>query len=484
MSAGTIGLPGAVKRILKPPQGVIDRRAVMTTLANSANLEIREAFVFPASFGQKRIWPKNPREAEYNIPTAFRVLGSFDMHIFSRSVREVVNRHESLRTRFQDTDGEISQIIETDFEAEVPMIDLESESPETREDAARRLIHKEINAPFDLYSLPLWRVTVLRMGAQNHVLVVVISHIICDGWSIGLLLREVSLLYSAFVSGQPSPLIELFVQYADFSEWEREAIQDNSFKNHLAYWKEHLSRTIALNLPYDRPKGMPSPFRDGSYTFSLESGVAEKLTRLTEERHVSLNMILLAAYQTLLYRYTGQRDIVVGCNVARRTRPQVQAVIGLFAQPLVMRGKLSGELSFCQLLEQVREITVDGYAHQDTPFGLVLRELMPEYDARRPYIFQTMFNLSNPPPQGLRLGTAVIDGFEIDYVPKRMEISVFAMEKKDTISFSVLYEDMFNPETIAGMFQYYADLLGNIVDHPESSLDVLLSSTNVRDDGQ
>ena len=456
----------------------------MTIAVNSNSVGLRQAFVFPASFGQKRIWPNNPRQADYNIPTALRVLGFFDIEAFRWSVREVVGRHEALRTCFQAVEGEISQVIETDFEVEVPVIVLEAQHPEMREDAARRLIHEEINAPFDLYSSPLWRVKVIRFDDQDHVLLVVLHHIICDGWSVSVLLREVSLLYLAFISGQPSPLPELSIQYADFSEWERESVQSKSFEKHLAYWKLHLSGTTTLKLPYDRPKGAPSPIRDGCYAFSLNAELAARLTRLTLEQNASLHMILMAAYQTLLYRYTGQQDIVVACNVARRNSPAVQEVIGLFAQPLVMRAKLSGGQSFHQLLEHVKDITLAAYEHQDVPFSLVLKELASEHDPHRPYIFQTMLNLSNLPPEQLRLGTAAITGFETDYVPRRMEISVFAIEQQDVISFSVLYEDMFNPETIAGMFQFYVALLRDVVDHPEQSLDTLLLNTSIHSPGE
>jgi NRPS condensation-like uncharacterized protein len=450
----------------------------MTTLANSDNPDAMEAFVFPASFGQKRLWPKNPRAAAYNIPDSIRIFGPFDLEAFRRSVQEIMNRHEALRTRFAVMDGEVCQVIETDIEAEVPVTDLGSEPPGEREGAARRMIQDEVNAPFDLYCAPLWRIKLFRLGDQDHVLVLVMHHIISDGWSIGVILEEISLLYSAFIAGKPSPLSEPPIQYADFSEWERESLQEKSFDKHLAYWKEHLSGTTALNLPYDRPKGTPSPGGAGSYTFSLEKELVENLTRVTQEQNVSLNMILLAAYQTLLYRYTGQQDIVVGCNVARRNWPSVKKVVGLFAHPLALRGKLSGELSFYELLAQVKETTLAAYTYQDVPFALVLKELAEEHDPQRPYIFQTMFNLLNLPPWQLRLGPTEIRRFEIDFSPARMDISIFAIEQKESVLVSVLYDHMFNAETIAGMFQYYAALLRNIIDHPEKSLESLLLSTS------
>lgn len=459
--------------------------SVMTTLANSDNpAATSEGFVFPASVGQKRLWPKNPREAAYNIPDAIRVVGPFDVDAFRRSFREVVNRHESLRTRFTVVDEEVCQVIEPDMESEIPLTDLASEPTEEREGAARRLIEAEINAPFNLYRAPVWRVKVFRLGDQDHVIAVVLHHIIADGWSIGVILREVSQLYSAFISGLPSPLPELSLQFADFSEWEREALQGGAFDRHLEYWRAQLSGTTALNLPYDRPKDSPSPGRGGACTFRLEGELLEKLARLNLERNASLNMTLLAAYQVLLYRYTGQTDLVVGCNVARRNLPAVQGVIGLFAHPLVLRAKLSGKSGFLELLAQVKEITVAAYTHQDVPFALVLKELAPEHDPKRPYIFQTMFNLLNLPPWQLRLGTAALSRFEFDYSPARMDISVFAMEQKDAVSFSVLYDHMFNAETIAGMFRYYVALLRDIVDHPEKSPDALLATADAGNAGR
>ena len=433
----------------------------MTTSVDAKNpVASGKVFIFPASFGQKRIWPQNPSQSIYNMPDAVRVLGPLDVEALRRSVREVVRRHESLRTRFLATNGEISQIIETEVEVEVPVVDLGSESLEMREGAARRLIQKEINAPFDLQSVPLWRVKLFHLGDQDHIVVLVLHHIISDGWSMGVMLREVSLLYSAFVSGQPSPLPELPLQYADFSEWERESMQGKAFEKELAYWKAHLSGTTALNLPYDRPKLSPSySGRGGSYGFRVEGRLAEKLRSLTQQQNASLNMTLLAVYQTLLYRYSGQQDIVVGCIAARRNWPAVQGIIGYFANPLVIRTRLSGEWSFYQLLVQVKEITIAAYERQHIPFYCVLQELAPEHDPNRPSIYQTMFNLQNFPPYEFRLGTAAISHFEIDFAPARMDISVFATDTGEIIPFAVLYDqDLFNPETISSMFQYYVVL--------------------------
>jgi hypothetical protein len=444
----------------------------MTIFANTCASEAdRKFFIFPASFGQRRLWfnhQKHPDQAVYHISGAARAVGFFDLEAFRRSIREIAHRHEALRTRFVTVEGEPHQVIEMEIDVEVPVIDLGSMSWEEREQAVRRLVGEEINAPFDLQSVPLWRVKLFRVDDQDHVLLIVMHHIISDGWSMGVMLGEVSLLYSAFISGSPSPLPELSVQYADFSEWERALLRGTTLEKHLAYWKTQLAGTKALNLPYDRPKQSPPPGKGASYSLHLDRGLAEELRSLSQRENVTLYMTLLAAYQTLLYRYTGQRDIAVGCNIARRTQPEVEGVIGYFANNLILRTKLSGMWTFHQLLAHVKETALAAYAHQDIPLDRIVQELELERDPTRPLLFHVTFTLQNLPHSELRLGTMVLWPFETDIAPAKHDISVFITDTGDSMLFGVLYnKDLFDPDTITGLFKHYAILLQSIVDHPE-----------------
>lgn len=453
----------------------------MTNPANAGTpRQTRTIVAFPASFGQKRMWlydRKNYRRSVLNMYSAVRVLGAFDVEAFRASVREVVRRHESLRTYFLAIDGEPNQIIAAEIEVEVPVVDLRCQSPKVPEDAVLELIQEEISAPFDLHCAPLWRIRLFRLGAQDHALAFVMHHIISDGWSIGIMLQEVSLFYSAFISGRSFSLPELPMQYAEFSEWEREAMRGKIFQTQLAYWKAHLSGTRTLHLPYDRPR-RSTPFGPGgSYSFSVDEPLTLDLRNLCRQRKATLHMILLAIFQMLLYRYTGEHDIVVGSNVARRNMPEVRGVIGFFVNTVAIRTRLSGEWSFYQLLDQVREITLAAYENQDIPFSCVLNELASEMYPGRPPICQTSFNGNNFPRSDFQLGAAVLRPLEINFSPARQEISVFATDMDKAISFGVTYDqDLFELKTIANMFQHYLFLLRNIVYHPEQAVSQISSA--------
>jgi hypothetical protein len=299
-------------------------------------------------------------------------------------------------------------------------------------------------------------------------------HIISDGWSIGVMLGEVSLLYSAFDSKTSSPLPELPIQYADFSEWEREMLRGKALDKQLAYWKSQLSGTQALKLPYDRPKHSPPPGRGAAFSLRLEPALAESLRNLSQQQNVTLYMTLLAAYQTLLYGYTGQTDIAVGCNIARRTRAEVQGLIGYFANNLILRTRLSEEWSFRELLVRVKEIALDAYAHQDIPLDRVIQELGPERDPNRPLIFHATFTLQNLPSSDFRLGTAVLRSFDVETAPAKHDISVFVTDPGGSILLDALYNrDLFDPDTIAGLFRNYELLLHRVAGQPEQSLSEL-----------
>lgn len=434
----------------------------------------QELFMVPASFTQRRLWfldQLTPGRAIYNLPSAVRIVGRFDVEALRRSVQEVVRRHESLRTYFGATKGEPQQIITPQMKVDLPLIEVSLDSEDRNELEVRRQVQKAIDAPFNLQEAPLWRIVLVRMAENDHVMAIVMHHIISDGWSLGVLSNEIFRLYAAFTSGRASPLPELPIQYADFSEWQREYLQGEVLEELLGYWTTQLTGTKALDLPLDRPRPSTPAGKGAAYMFRLEKALSERLQSLSWQHKATLYMTLLAAYQTLLFRYTGQQDIAVGSAIAGRTRPEVEDLIGFFVNTLVMRTKLSRRWSFHQLLENVKETTLGAYAHQDIPFDRLVQELLPDRDLQGPLLFQVAFNLQNVPRSKFRLGLAELTPFEFEFTSTKFDMSVFLAEEDSGISFGVIYDQvLFAPATIAGMFQRYCVLLQSIVDNPDQKL--------------
>lgn len=435
-----------------------------------------QVFIFPASLSQKRVWlayRKNPEHAFYNIPGVLRALGHLDIQALRWSAREVTRRHESLRTRFREVNSELQQVIETQIDVDIPVIDVHSDSGEDTEQAVLRMVQQEVDTPFDLESAPLWRARLFRLGEEDHILVFVMNHGISDGYSLGVMQAEVSLLYSAFISGKPSPLPEPAIQYADFSEWERKLVRDKILDTQMTYWKKQLYGMHALSLPYDRPKLSPPPGRAGSHILRIEQELEEKLKSLSQQQGATLYMTLLAAYHALLYGWTGHCDIGVGCNIARRTRPEVANLIGWVSNTLIIRVQICAEWSFLELLARVKETTLAGYANQDIPMTLVDQELAAG-NPNPPLLFNLAFTLLNFSRSPFQLGNTVLKPIEFDTPLVRHDITVFVSE--NPIILRVSYNrDLFDPETISALFQRYERLLQDFVSDPERTLSNCLS---------
>lgn len=454
------------------------------TTSALANGEVQdssqELFAFPASIMQRRLWfldQMTPGSSLYNIPDAVRIVGPLDLDALNRSVQELVQRHESFRTFFQATKGEPQQVIAREIQAElpIPIIIANSETKEQREAAVRRHIEQLMNVPFNLYQAPLWRLRLYRIAEDDHVLATVVHHIIFDAWSLGVLWRDVAQIYAAFVAGRPSPLPELPIQYADFSEWQREYLQGKVLEEQLGYWKARLTGTKALNLPFDRPRPSTPSSKGALHSFMLEDTLTQRLRRLSQQHTATLYMTLLAAWQTLLFRYTGQTDISVGSAIAGRTRHEVKDLVGFFVNTLVMRTKLSGHWSFHELLQNVKETTLGAYEHQEIPFDRLVQELSPDRDAKGPVIFQLTFNLQNVPIPKVRLGRAELSSFRFEVDSPKFDISVFLIEAADGgISFDAGYNrELFDADTIAEIFERYRILLQSVVENPGEALSKL-----------
>jgi aspartate racemase len=353
----------------------------------------------PLSFSQRRLWfvhQLDPDSACYNEPTAVRLVGRLNMDVFERCVNEIIKRHEILRAIFAAVEGVVVQAIRETINLTLPVVDLREFSTEERDAEIRRLALEEFQKPFDLSQGPLLRVKLIRTAEEEHVLLLTAHHIIFDGWSIGVFFDELAALYGAFCGDRPSPLSALPIQYADYAYWQRKFLEDQVLETHFAYWKEKLGGSLpVLELPTDRPRPAIQTTRGARHYISFPKSLAEALKALSQREEATLFMTLLAAFQTLLYRYTEQDDILVGSPVAGRNWAEVEPLIGCFLNTVVFRTDLSGNPSFRELLRQVRQVATEAYAHQEFPFEQLVEKLHPERDMSRNPLFQVMFVIQN-----------------------------------------------------------------------------------------
>jgi amino acid adenylation domain-containing protein len=450
--------------------------------------EEAEVFVFPASFAQQRLWfldqlfPGNPF---YNVSAALRLTGSLNLAALEQTFNEIVRRHEALRTTFRMLEGELVQVIapvETypsgtaspnrrNVSTLLAIIDLRFLSAAEKEAETRRLATEERSRPFDLSSEPLLRVMLLQLDSSEHVLLLNLHHIICDGWSIGVLIRELGTLYTAFSNNQPSPLPELPIQYADFADWQREWLQGEVLETQLAYWKQQLDNLPLLNLPTDRPRKATPTYRGATQFLELPKNLSEKLEALSQRQGVTLFMTLLAAFQTLLYRYTQQSDIVVGSAIANRNRYEIEGLIGFFVNSLVLRTNLSGNPTFLELLARVREVALGAYAHQDLPFEKLVEELHPERNLSHHPLFQVAFSLQNTPIEALELPGLTLSQRDFDTPSAKFDLEFHMWQSLDGLRGQVIYStDLFDDTTITRMLGHFQTLLESIVANPEQHL--------------
>ncbi len=432
----------------------------------------------PLSFAQQRLWfldqlqPGNPA---YNIPAAVRLKGALNVAVLEQTFQEIIKRHEALRTTFNSVEGRPAQVIISSFKFTLPIVNLRELSQAEREAEAMRLAAEEARQPFDLTKWPLLRVTLLHLDETEYLLLLTVHHIVADGWSMGVLVREVAALYEAFCSGKPSPLPELSVQYADYAVWQINWLQGEVLEAKLADWKQQLGQILPpLQLPAKQPRSAVSSERAEIQKFQLDRQVSEALSALSRQQNVTLFMTLLAALQTLLYRYTNQEDIVVGTDLANRTQVETEALIGFFVNILVLRTDMRGNPTFRQLLDRVREVTLKAYAHQDLPFDKLVEELRPDRSLSQTPLFQVLFVMQNAPMPTLEMAGLTLMPVAIDSGTAKFDFALFVSETETGIIGSWKYNsDLFDRETIAQMSNRFETLLGSIVAQPDSRLNTL-----------
>jgi amino acid adenylation domain-containing protein len=427
------------------------------------------------SFAQQRLWfldRLEPNRASYNVPRAIRMTGSLEVVALRRTLNELVARHEPFRTRFAEVDGTLRQIISADARIPLPVTDLSRLPPDERNLKSQQLAMEEAARPFDLAQGPVIRAGLLRLSADEHVLLLTTHHIVSDAWSAGILLQEIGELYNSFASRKPSPLSPLPIQYADFAEWQREWLQGEVLEEQLGYWKEQLAGATVLNLPADRPRTTTPTFRGAYESLALSELLSRELGELSKREGATIFMSLLAAFQTLLWRYTGQEDIVIGSPIAGRNRAEIEGLIGFFVNTLALRTSAAGNPTFRELLGRVKETALGAYAHQDLPFEKLVEELQPERDLGRNPLFQVMFQFQNSSRSMLKLEGLTLDSLDVSTKTAKFDLTLAALEKDAVLNLVMEYStDLFDRETIRRMLRHYATLLDGIIANPDLRID-------------
>jgi hypothetical protein len=428
----------------------------------------------PLSFAQQRLWfldQLTRGHPYYNESNTLRLSFPLNVAAMERSVNEVVRRHEALRTTFIVVDGQPVQVIAPTLTLPVPVVDLRALPELRRQTEAQRLATEEAQQPFDLAQGPLMRTTLLCLCEEDYVAILTMHHIICDNWSMGVLVGELISLYRAYSERQPSPLPELPIQYADFAVWQRKWLQGEVLESQLAYWKRQLADLPVLQLPTDHPRPAVQSFRGARQAMAISEPVYAALKALSQQEEVTLFMVLLAAFQTLLHCYTGQDDIVVGAPTANRNRAEIEGLIGFFVNTLVMRSNLSGNPSFREVLRRVREVALGAYAHQDLPFERLVEALQPERDASRNPLFQVTFQLFSwprwpgvSPEQMLDLRSVEIGTAKFDL---RFDLMVTPEGLRGFLEYNTA---LFDAATITRMIGRLQTLLEGIVVNPAQRL--------------
>ncbi|KAM3095973.1 amino acid adenylation domain-containing protein [Phormidesmis sp. 146-35] len=432
----------------------------------------------PLSFSQQRMWVLNqlePENAVYNIPTVLHLQGCLNIPALEQSLNEILRRHEVLRSSFTTLQGQPLQVIHPVVSLNIPVVDLSEQSTTQRQTEIQRLAIEAAQKPFDLSQVPLLRITLLRLQSTEHTILCTIHHIVSDAWSAQVLMRELVVLYRAFSQGNPSPLPELPIQYADFAYWQRESLKGDRLNTHLSYWKQHLqSLPPLLSLPTDYPRPPVQTFRGKTYWLQLSASLTAKLKQLSQQHNATLFMTLLTAFTTLLYRYTQQTDILVGTPIANRTQSVTESLIGCFVNTLVLRTDLSGDPPFSELLARVREVTLQAYTHQDLPFEQLIEALNLERTLSHAPLFQVMFGVQNVPTTTLALPELTITPQPLESSTAKFDLSLLFSETEQGLLGGLEYNsDLFAVDTIERLIGHLRMLLEGIVTNPQQRLSQL-----------
>ncbi|MCA2621159.1 MULTISPECIES: non-ribosomal peptide synthase/polyketide synthase [unclassified Microcystis] len=431
----------------------------------------------PLSFAQQRLWfldQLQPNSALYNIPMVLHFRGNLNQKALEQSLQEICDRHEVLRTNFVTIGGQPTQVIQTTRET-ISVVDLQDLPIHEQEEKTQQLKQKQATQPFDLAKESLIRITLVVLSETEHLLLVCMHHIISDGWSIEVLIHELTSLYNAYTQNQPANLAPLPIQYADFAVWQKQWLQGDVLQSQLNYWQNQLTAAPPLlSLPTDHPRPAVQSFVGTQQEFSLSPKLSQALTELSHQQGVTLFMTLLAAFDALLYRYTGSGDILVGTPIANRNRSEIEGLIGFFVNTLVMRTDLSDNPSFSQLLTRVREVTMDAYAHQDLPFEMLVEALQPERDLSHTPLFQVAFVLQNTPKSEIAMTGLTVTDLPPENTTAKFDLTLAMVNTDDGLKGVWEYNtDLFESSTIERLSGHFINLLEGIAANPQARISQL-----------
>lgn len=429
----------------------------------------------PLSFAQQRLWflhqlePQNPA---YNMPFAVEISGQLDQAALIASFQQLVQRHESLRTIFQADEGKSYQVIMPALELSIPIINLSPLAAADQQPALQTMIHELAQTPFSLAEGPLLRVRLVQLELERHIVVVVMHHIVADGWSLGVLLRELASFYNAERQQIPANLIDLPIQYADFASWQRSYLQGQVWDTHVNYWKAQLAQPLErLITPLAKPQSSQASNRSAQYIQNVESTILQALNQRCEQAGVTLFMLLLAAFQSVTHHYTKQTDLVIGTDVANRNRSETEGLIGFFVNQLVLRTKLSSELSFSELLQRVRQTTLEAYDHQDLPFDRVVEALNPERGPNLAPFFQVKLVLQNTPMSVIELPDIRLSALPIEAEVAKLDLLINIVEANHNLQLTWEYNSaIYEASAIEQLAASFAVVLEQVMTQPDSSL--------------
>ncbi|AFY33173.1 non-ribosomal peptide synthetase [Calothrix sp. PCC 7507] len=423
-----------------------------------------------ASFAQQRMWFQDQlgvkSATSNNMPVALKINGLLQVKILEQSIREIIRRHAILRTTLKTVNKQLIQVIADDVNFTLPLIDLRSLPKSEREQKAQQLAIEEACKPFDLAGNLFLRVTLIHLDTTEYMMLMTMHHIVSDAWSVGVFFRELNILYQAFISGQHSPLAELPIQYADFAVWQRQATQGTQLKKEIAYWKQQLQGAATLlQLPTDRLRSPTPSFAGKMQSFILPKTLIDALKAISQQSEATLFMTLLTAFKILLYRYTRHHDILVGSPSANRHQPETENLIGCFINTLVLRSNLSGNPSFRELLNQVREVVLDAFSHQNLPFEKLVDELQLGRNLSYLPLFQVLFVMQNATSsRDIELPGLDVSYSLIDNQTAQFDITLHLVEEQSGLIGRIGYDtELFDDSTITRMIGHFQTLLAGIV---------------------
>jgi amino acid adenylation domain-containing protein len=429
------------------------------------------------SFAQESLWfldqmvPGNPT---YNISDALKLSGPLDVPALERAINRLVARHENLRTRFENVDGQPVPVIVPEWTIPLPVVDIHGENPNEQLESARKLGADEAIRPFNLQTGPLMRLLLARLAPENHILIIVTHHIISDGWSIAVFFEELSALYTSLVRGETPALPPLPVQFADYALWQRRFLQGDRLEAHLGYWRETLKDVTPLQFPLDRPRAATRSFRGARLPVKFSPDFTAQLQSFSHAEEATLFMLLLSALQATLSRYTAQTDITLGTAIANRHQPELDGLIGFFVNTLVLRTDLGGDPTFRELLQRVRETTLGAYAHQAVPFERIVQALAPRRAANRNPLFDAMLFLQNVPPPHLNIPNIRADFLELEQRTSEFDFVFDLTETPNGLQGFCEYDtDLFDAATMRRLIGHFQTLLAHAVSHPDAPVSAL-----------